>query len=326
MTSLSRRSLLCAAVGALAPGALPAAPAGPCTRSPAPAGDARTLDAVCDPRRLAVNDYAVLDALQAWGLDDRIVCAADPAVLGYLKPLKQGIVLSGGLKNDHRELLERIKPDLIFVSARLSRSLPGLRSIAPAMSLAPDYSRGAFKSYRENLRTLAAIFGLESRAEEEIAAAQQRAQELTERLSGKTHVVLMVNNARLHLLPPGGRASFASDAAGLVNLHKAAAGAGGGRPARMADAREQARSNEAVLERVLALRPDFVLVLNKDLAVGRPNPGAVGVLAPKAWRRVEEAFRGRIAQLHPQAWYLGEGGVQGCRIMLGDLERLAARA
>ena len=118
------------------------------------------------PKRIAALDYAVLDMFTVWGETDRLVAAADPAPLGYLKA-PEGIPLTGGLKTAPVAELQAAKPDLIVITGRLQRSEAELKAIAPVVLITPDQAGGALESYAENMRLAAGWVGKQREADAE---------------------------------------------------------------------------------------------------------------------------------------------------------------
>ena len=169
------------------------------------------------PKRIAALDYAVLDMFTVWGETGRLVAAADPAPLGYLKA-PEGIPLTGGLKTAPVAELQAAKPDLIVITGRLQRSEAELKAIAPVVLITPDQAGGALESYAENMRLAAGWVGKQREADAEIRRIEARVKAVREKAAGATVAVLMVNEGRVGMLPPGGRCSLISREFGFTNV------------------------------------------------------------------------------------------------------------
>lgn len=275
-----------------------------------------------NPKRLIVNDYACLDMLQSWDLDDRIVAAADPKALFYLHALRSGEVLRGGLKSADLKAYDRFDADLIFISSRLGRQFDEISKIAPTLILAPVYVYGAQKSYEDNLLSMASLFDKTEKAQAEIERTRRRIGRIRGKSAGKRAAVLMVNNGRLMSLPPKGRCSLITDEMGFESVERPRTSPqkkGSGKPA--PSPQEIRLANEQIVERIRKADPDHIFVLNKDLAVGRENPIQFPEAAGKFWGEINAVKKGCVTELTHCAWYLGEGGVKAMDLMLADIEK-----
>lgn len=289
-------------------------------------GKRMTADLPFDPQRVAVIDFAVLDALQAWGLESRIVAGVDAAQLPYLKPAAEDYPKIGSLKSIDEKALAAAAPELIFISARLARKAEALGRIAPVLLTAPDFEGGAFASFRTNLTALGRIFGKEDEAAAACAQAEKRAAAVRKKAQGKRAAVVMLVGGRIGLLPPKGRCAMLTNELGFENVVPArpALGrkpkAGGPTPT----PEEVRANNRAMFEKLQSTNPDVVFVLNKDLAVGRAEPVLLEDVADSVWQSVPAVKAGCVVTLTAAAWYLGEGGPVSMDQMLADAERAAA--
>lgn len=286
-----------------------------------PAAHAAGRPLTVSPKRIAALDYAVLDMFTVWGETGRLVAAADPAPLGYLKA-PEGIPLTGGLKTAPVAELQAAKPDLIVITGRLQRSEAELKAIAPVVLITPDQASGALESYAENMRLAAGWVGKQREADAEIRCIEARVKAVREKAAGATVAVLMVNEGRVGMLPPGGRCSLISREFGFTNVVAPRTGAapkkGGPKP----DAAAIKAGNEKTLTDLKALNPKYVFILNKDRAVGRPEVGDHrALLGAEGWDSLEAVREGRAFGLTDAAWYLGEGGPTGMDLMVKDVER-----
>ena len=251
--TIDRRTLLAAAGLTLSAAAFAGVVMGSAP-GPTPAAHAAGRPPTVSPKRIAALDYAVLDMFTVWGETGRLVAAADPAPLGYLKA-PEGIPLTGGLKTAPVAELQAAKPDLIVITGRLQRSEAELKAIAPVVLITPDQAGGALESYAENMRLAAGWVGKQREADAEIRCIEARVKAVREKAAGATVAVLMVNEGRVGMLPPGGRCSLISREFGFTNVVAPRTGAapkkGGPKP----DAAAIKAGNEKTLTDLKALNP-----------------------------------------------------------------------
>ena len=310
--TFSRRSLLAAGTSALF---LSGVTLG-CARRPAmleiqntAAGTLRDVTVPFDPKRLAVLDFSVMENLQAWGLTDRMVAAVSPTTLTWIKKPGDGVALVKSLKSAETAPVKAVNPDLIFISGRIVLAYDAFNSVAATLVLVPDYKKGAWASFKENITTLARIFGKENEA-----------------AAGERIAVMMCVGGRAGLLPPEGRCSLLTEALGFTNVMPARTGAAptkGAAPRKAPTAAEIAAGNAKTFAKLKETNPDRVFVLNKDLAVGAKEPKLLEAITAgqKDWAGTAAVKAGRVTELTGPAWYLGEGGVYSMDRMLTNVEK-----
>lgn len=272
----------------------------------------RPVDVVlpADPKRLAVADFATLDVLLHWGLLDRVVALPKAQTLPYLpQPFEKnnGILDIGTLKEVDLEALMASEPDVIFISGRLSRKYDALRKIAPVVYLATDYERGAFESFKGNLNVLGSIFGKQAAASAAIDHYAKRLKRIRRASANKTALVGLVTSAHVNLLGGRARCSLISQECGFHNI---------------AGKANSNHGNEASFELLLELDPDYLFILDRDSAIGRPGARLAQDILDNEMVRKTRAWRhNHVVYLTPSAWYLAEGGIQAMNIMLHDVEK-----
>ena len=312
MLSLSRRTLLGATSAAAFLATLPFA------RTASAAAVAAVPQ---DPKRVVCIDYATLDMMRLWGVENRIVGAAALTSVPFLAPLPAGLPVTGGLKDANLEEIALLKPDLIVITGRLARREKEIAAVAPVLLITPDQQNGALASYGTNLLTVASLFGKADAANALIDEAKKRVAAIRERAAGKSAAVLMVNEGRIGMLAPQGRCSMISAEMGFANVVSPRKGPapkkGGPKP----DAEAIAKANRKTLEDLKRLNPEYVFVLNKDIAVGRKPATDYRAIFGADWDALPAVKAGRAAELSHAAWYLGEGGPTAMNLMLADVEK-----
>ena len=323
----SRRVLLTAAGCSLAlPGvSLSALAATEITVKGFEAGKRIDVKVPLNPKRVAVNDLSVMDTLQSWNLLDRVAIGADTKALAYLPALPATVKkLSKGLKDPQFDAIAAVKPEITFISGRLARVQSEFAAKGPVLNLAPNYEYGALKSYEDNLLTLGTIFNKTSEAKANIAQTRKRVATIAAKSKGKTCAVLMLVGGRMGMLAPKGRCALISDAFGFTNVEPPRTGPAPkrGAPGPKPSAEELRAMNAKTIGKLAKLNPDYVFVLNKDLAVSSPNPVTLSAIVEGSadWQSLSALKSKRVFELTHSAWYLGEGGVTSMDRILKDIE------
>ena len=169
MLSLSRRTLLGAGAASAFLATLPFA------RTASAAAVAAAVPQ--DPKRVVCIDYATLDMMRLWGVENRIVGAAALTSVPFLAPLPAGLPVTGSLKDANLEAIAALKPDLIVITGRLARREKEIGEVAPVLLITPDQQNGALASYGTNLLTVASLFGKADAANALIDDAKKRVAE-----------------------------------------------------------------------------------------------------------------------------------------------------
>ena len=150
-----------------------------------------------DPKRLAVLEYSVIENLQVLGLSDRIKAAVQTRNLPWLSALSTDCKLVKSVKSVDIETVSSAKPDLIFISGRISRNIDAFKPIAPTVCLIPNKAEG-WKSFRGNFLALAEVFGKKADAEKQLKPLEKRLSALRNKAAGeRIAVIMMVNGLSL---------------------------------------------------------------------------------------------------------------------------------
>lgn len=317
MVFLSRRTLLGATSAAAFLATLPLAR----TVSAEVVAAAVHATAPKDPKRVVCIDYATLDMMRLWGVENRIVGAAALSSVPFLAPLPEGLPVTGGLKDANLEAIADLKPDLIVITGRLARREKEIGSVAPVLLVTPDQRNGALASYGTNLLTVASLFGKTDAANALIDEAKARVAAIRGRAAGKSAAVLMVNEGRIGMLAPQGRCSMISAEMGFANVVPPRKGPAPKKDGSKSDAEALANANRKTLEDLKRLHPEYVFVLNKDIAVGRKPATDYRAIFGADWDQLPAVKAGRAFELSHAAWYLGEGGPTAMNLMLADVEK-----
>ncbi len=273
-------------------------------------GAATTVQVPYDPQRIAVLDMAALDILDSLGVGDRVVGTADSS-LEYLQSYMDGSTANlGTIKEADLEAVMACEPDVIFIGGRLASSYDALLEIAPVVYLVTDPELGVVESVGKNAESIASLFGLEEKAREQMAGFADRVAALADFSVGKTALVGMCTSGSFNVLGHDGRCSLIGREAGFTNMGVDAQG------------NTSTHGNEASFEFVVEKNPDYLVVLDRDAAIGTDGAQLARDIMENELVKGTAAYQsGHLIYLaHPAVWYTAEGGLTALDIMLSDLE------
>jgi len=282
-----------------------------------------------DPQRIVVLDLAALDIIDSLGLGDRVVGVADSSNVEYLKGYmeKENTVNVGTVKEVDFEAIMACEPDVIFMGVRMGDNYDALNEIAPVVRLITDSEIGVVESTRKNAMTIASIFGKEAEVDAFFAGFDERIAALKEVAAGKTAIVGMCTNGGFNILGNNGRCSIIGVEIGFENLGNGAANANSGGGSEGGNGGNSGGSgsphgNEASFELIVALKPDYIFVMDRDAAIGTNGAKPAKEIMENELVMSTDAYKnGNLIILeHPAVWYVAEGGIKALSIMLSDLE------
>lgn len=242
------------------------------------------------PKTVLVFDLGALDIIQSLGGAVQGVPnqALPPLLDAYKDPAKYPRI--GSLFEPDYEKLKALKPDLIIAGNRTLPKIAELSKFAPVLDVTVGDGDQLTQIYR-NIRSISAIYGVPQKGEEqiqtinsEIAAVKALAQKKG------TGLMLMTNGGKMSVYGPGSRFDMLYTVFGVQPIK---------------DKIEVSKHGQAVsFEYLLKTNPDWLLVLDRDAAIGREGASARKLLdnklvhATKAWRNQH------IIYLNAANWYL----------------------
>lgn len=246
------------------------------------------------PQRVLVFDMATLDTLTALG----VVPAGVPS--GRLPHFFAGRVADdvprvGTQFEPDIEASFAANPDLIIVAGRSSAKYPDVAKIGPAMDLTIG-RQGYLDAARGNVALLGRIFDRTAQADQLLAAydAEVAALRAVAPKAGRV-LVILTSGGRMSAHGPGSRFGILHDDYGLT---PAATGMDTGNHG-------QAISPEFIKE----TNPDWLLVVDRDAAIGREGEGAAKLLDTPLVHDTTAWKQGQIVYLDAAAWYVAPAGI-----------------
>jgi iron complex transport system substrate-binding protein len=228
------------------------------------------------PKTVLVYDFGALDIIQTLGghVTGNPTQALPPALKQYGDASKYANI--GTLFEPDYEKVKALKPDLIIAGNRSLPKVDELKKFAPVLDVTIDNQNQMANVYR-NIRAISAIYGMSDKGEQEIKAIEAGIAEVKAKAANKGGALfLMTNGGKLSAYGPGSRFDMLYSVFG-VNPIK--------------DKIEVSKHGQAVsFEYLLKANPDYLLVLDRDAAIGNDGQAAKKLLdnklvhATKAWR------------------------------------------
>lgn len=241
------------------------------------------------PKRIVTLDFASLEMLDAIGVDViGVVGSLMPAHLAKYKA--DGYVKAGSLFEPDYEAINAAQPDLIIVAARSTPKLKELSKIAPTIDLTArddDYVGSAIR----NAETLGRIFGKDAEVAALVAKLKSSIAAVKEKAEGAGRgLIILTTGGKLSAYGPVSRFGALHRDFGIV-------------PA--VDSLERAVHGQGIsFELILETNPDWLFVLDRDVAVGQGGQPAAKLLDNPLVSRTTAWRKKQVVYLDPVRWYL----------------------
>lgn len=256
------------------------------------------------PVKVLTFDLASLDTLDALG----VAVAGVPGsnIPEFLARYRSDDYLKiGSLFEPDFEKIHAAKPDLIIVAGRSSSKYADLSKIAPTIDLTVTPAN-FLDATKANIATLGRIFGKETEAAalvEEIDSSVAKTR--SEAAAAGGTLMIMVNGGKLTAYGTGSRFGWLYEAFGL-------------KPA--IENIKATNHGEAVsFEFLLKANPDFLIVLDRDAAIGQSGAAARQVLDNELVAATSAARNGRILYVEPARWYIVGGGARSLKAIADEV-------
>lgn len=259
-------------------------------------------EAPLKPETVAVFDVAAADTLTALGVP--IAGTLNALYVDYLDEVAETAADLGTFWEPDVESLHAMAPDLIVVGSRSSDQVEPLSNIAPAIDMTVSYD-----TISDALARLAAygeIFGRQEqaaalRAEFEVRLAQAKAA-----AAGKgTALVVMTNGPKISAYGRGGRFGWLHDSVGL--------------PEAAPQIGESVHGESISFEFIQETNPDWLIVVDRLAAIGRPGESAAATLDNVLVRETKAWQTGQVVYLNAADIYIAGGGIQSMNRTLDQL-------
>lgn len=254
------------------------------------------------PEKVFTYDVATLDTLEAIGVEvDGVPDATMPEHLSEYAG--DDVLKIGSLFEPDYELVNAEQPDVVFVAGRSSGAFEQLNQIAPAVDLSVDWTDfpGTIKA---RSRTLGEIFGKEDAVAGRIAAIDADMAAINDAAAHKGNaLVVMVSGGRVTAYGPGSRFGWLHDDLGIDPVIEDI---------------EAATHGEAIsFEFILEANPDWLFVIDRDVAVGDSDGGAAQAVLDNDLVHQTTAWQeDQVVYLDPVNFYIVNGGLNALQQMV----------
>ncbi|MEX0631715.1 ABC transporter substrate-binding protein [Serratia ureilytica] len=209
------------------------------------------------PQRIVVLDYASLETLQLLGVESLALPGNRKNLPDSLKRYQDDNTNAGTPFKPDMAALRAAKPDLILIAGRASKAYDELNALAPTLNMSVD-PQDQLGSLKQRTLQLGELFDKQQQAQAavdkldaQIAAVKPQAAQ-----AGRGLVVLF-SGGKISAYAPKSRFSFVYDALGFASA--------------LQSDEKDVRGNKLTPEQVAKLNPDWLFVIDRDAATGRPN-------------------------------------------------------
>lgn len=292
--------------------ALSAATAVAVAQATIPVKHARGETAVpANPAKTVVMDLAVLDTLHALGVEVTGV----PSVAKLPPQLEQyadkRYLKVGTMFEPNYEVIHAAAPQVIFVAGRSAPKYDELARLAPAVDLTVN-AKDLVGSVARNTETLAAIYGKQEAARQQLDALRASISDLNAKAAGAgTALIVLTTGGKMSAYGPGSRFGVIHDAFGVKPATTGLSVSNHG----------QAISFEFIAQ----TDPDWLFVIDRDAAIGREGVSAQRMLDNELVRQTKAWKNKHVVYLNGYNWYLmGSAGLAAMQQSVDEIARALA--
>ncbi|WP_212113079.1 siderophore ABC transporter substrate-binding protein [Bartonella queenslandensis] len=256
-----------------------------------------TTSVPASPQKVVVFDIAALDNMSRLGIK-AVVGIPEGKKPSYLQQFDDAKYEKiGTLFEPDYEKIATLQPDLIIISSRTQAKYNDLSKIAPTIDLTIG-NENSLEDIKRNVSILGKIFGKEQEAEKEITKLNETLAEVRKNTQGKgTGLILMTSGGKISALGPKSRFDIFHSAFGIA-------------PA--TDKLTVQKHGQLISpEFILETNPDWLLVIDRDAAIGREGQSAAQLLNNELVHRTTASKQNQIIYLDSWSWYRASGGLTG---------------
>lgn len=276
-----------------------------------------TTEVPLDPKRVVVLSFGALDTMDQLGLQDRVVGLPSDLLPQYLKQYgdKKTYKSVGNIKDFDLEKISALQPDLIIISDRQQAKYKELSEIAPTIyagSSEAAFGDDYYPAFVKESKMLGKIFNKEAEVDKALADLDSLIANLQDKAAkeNKKGLVLMTTGGKMRAFGPGSRYAIVYNVAKLPSA---------------IEAKEEVNKVDdhgqvIPFEYLSNLNPDWILVLDRDSAIGKEGASAKQLLDTPLVNTTKAAQNGKIIYLEPSLWYLSGGGLESMKLELEALQ------
>lgn len=260
-----------------------------------------------NPKRVVTFDLSILDSIDALDIEGLHIAVPKQGMPPYLaKYMAEEFVDAGGMKDPNLERIFEFRPDIVFLSGRQTDYYDKLSLIAPTVCPLVDFS-DFMASFKRNMLMLGDVFDVREKAEamSDLIADKAAAVAAKAEKTGKTGLIVMVNDGNISTYGPGSRFGVIHDV-----FHVAPADAG---------INASIHGQSVDFEYIAKIDPDILFVISRNAAIGSRrrsmNLENELVLNTKAGKS------GKIVYLDSAVWYPSGAGLESLDLMIDEVSK-----
>ncbi|WP_375670863.1 siderophore ABC transporter substrate-binding protein [Bartonella sp. CL434QHHD] len=254
-----------------------------------------TTSVPASPQKVVVFDLASLDNMNRLGIQ-AVIGLPEGKKPSYLQQFNdEKYERIGTVFEPDYEKIATLQPDLIIISSRTQAKYKDLSKIAPTIDLTVE-NENSLEDIKRNVSILGKIFGKTQEAEQEIAKLNEAFAEVRKNTQGKgTGLILMTSGGKISAFGPKSRFDIFHSAFGIA-------------PA--TDKLTVQKHGQLISpEFILETNPDWLLVIDRDAAIGREGQSAAQLLNNELVHRTTASKQNQIIYLDSWSWYRANGGL-----------------
>jgi iron complex transport system substrate-binding protein len=264
-----------------------------------PLGVANVIE---DIKKVAIFDLGVLDIFDNLNIEVEYALPVSSIPI-YLSKYKNATDI-GTLKEASLEKVYEFRPDVIFISERLSASYDDLNEIAPTIFVELRSDK-FFEDLESNVGLIGRLFKKEQAGTvvlEEIKNLINQTKEVTRNLTDKALIVMY--NDSLSVFASGSRFGIIHDVLGVKE----------------ADGSIDVTTHGLSVnhEYIMSLDPDVIFVIDRTVVV--EGASGTNVFADSVYENIKAVKNNRVYYLDAVAWYTVSGGISSTKLMISEIK------
>lgn len=257
-----------------------------------------------NPENVIVFDLASLDTLDALGVD--VAGVAKGNLPDYLSKYDADSYLNAGtLFEPDLTAVEAAQPDLIIVANRSSEAYADLSEIAPTIDLTLDWE-DYLGSFTANTETIGEIFDKEDEVADALAEIDEKVQKANAAdASVGNGLIVMTSAGEVTAYGADSRFGWIHDELGVVPAAE--------------DVDAATHGDPVSFEYILETDPDWLFVIDRDVAVGETGASAKEVLSNELVEQTTAWSKDQVIYLDAPAAYVVMSGLTATNTLVDQV-------
>ncbi|WP_062352409.1 siderophore ABC transporter substrate-binding protein [Bacillus kwashiorkori] len=258
-----------------------------------------------NPQKIVVFDFGMLDTLDKMGIE--ITALPKVTIPPYLNKYEAEKYMNvGSLKEPDFEKIAELGPDLIIISTRQAELYEEFDKIGPTLYINLDYTN-YMESFKENVQTVAKIFGKEDFVKNELATLDKQIESVKEKVTAtnKNALIILANEGKISAYGPNSRFGLIHDVLGFAPVDT--------------NIEVSTHGQSISFEYIVDKDPEYLFVIDRTAAIGGET--AAKEFVENDLTKKTKAFKnGKVFYLDANYWYLSGGGLISVSEMVKEIE------